>query len=213
MKKAIKRAIVTATAAAVVAFPVAVLSLLVSANAKLDRLADRVELPQATVETPESEGIEILGSTSLPEVREEPTLEVESVETPTVPELDPYEVELIGRTIWGEAGGVKSKAERAAVAWCILNRVAATGKSVEEVVTAPMQFQGYRPNGECPQEHLDLATDVLMRWTVEQESGTEDGRVLPAEYLYFMGDGIRNHFTTEYLGTDYWDWSLPNPYN
>lgn len=127
-------------------------------------------------------------------------------------QINPYEAELIGRTIWGEAEGVKSKAERAAVAWCILNRVDAWEQSIEYVVTKPYQFQGYRTWGECPQEHIDLAVDVLTRWKAEKQGKTEAGRVLPAEYLYFMGDGERNHFTTEYKDTDYWDWSLTDPY-
>lgn len=131
---------------------------------------------------------------------------------PQAPTVDPYEAELIGRTIWGEAGGVKSKAERAAVAWCILNRVDAWGISIEEAVTTPYQFQGYRPNGECPQEHIDLAADVLARWEAEKNGAADVGRVLPADYLFFMGDGERNHFSTEYQSTKYWDWSLTDPY-
>lgn len=126
--------------------------------------------------------------------------------------LDPTEVELIGRTIWGEAGGVKSEAERAAVAWCILNRVDAWGKTIEEVVTAPMQFLGYRPKGYCPQEHLDLAADVLTRWYAEKEGAEDVGRTLPAEYLYFYGDGERNHFSIEWRSGIYWRWTLTNPY-
>ena len=134
-----------------------------------------------------------------------------------VPETEPitvntYEAELIGRTIWGEAGGIKSEAERAAVAWCILNRVDASGESIREVVTAPNQFHGYKSRGVCPQQHIDLATDVLIRWKAEKQGRDDVGRVLPADYLYFMGDGKHNHFTTEYLGTDYWDWSLTDPY-
>lgn len=125
---------------------------------------------------------------------------------------NPHEVELIGRTIWGEAGGVQSKAERAAVAWCILNRVDAYGKSIEDVVTAYKQFHGYRPKGDCPQEHLELAADVLVRWYAEKCGAANVGRTLPADYLYFVGDGRHNHFSVEYESGDFWDWSLPNPY-
>lgn len=127
-------------------------------------------------------------------------------------QLDPAEVELIGRTIWGEADGVKSEAERAAVAWCILNRVETYGETIEEVVTAPNQFQGYRTGGKCPQRHLDLAADVLVRWYAEQDGASEVGRVLPTEYLYFVGDGERNHFSIEWQSGEYWGWTLDNPY-
>lgn len=133
------------------------------------------------------------------------------------PELLPQlytekDVELIGRTIWGEAGGVQSKAERAAVAWCILNRVDAFEQSIEEVVTAPYQFQGYRPEGDCPEEHFELAEDVLERWQAEKYGIKDVGRVLPADCLYFLGDGKRNHFTNEWQSTDYWGWEMPDPY-
>lgn len=132
--------------------------------------------------------------------------------SPAVQALDPVEVELIGRTIWGEAGGVKSKAERAAVAWCILNRVDERGQTIEQVVTEPQQFIGYRTWGECPQEHLDLAADVLMRWHAEKKGAENVGRTLPTGYQFFVGDGERNHFTQEWRSHDYWDWSLRNPY-
>lgn len=133
------------------------------------------------------------------------------------PELLPQiytekDIELIGRTIWGEAGGVQSKAERAAVAWCILNRVDAFEQTIEEVVTAPYQFQGYRPEGDCPAEHFELAEDVLERWQAEKYGIKDVGRVLPADCLYFLGDGKRNHFTNEWQSTDYWGWELPDPY-
>lgn len=149
----------------------------------------------------------------------EPTL-LTCVDKPTTtataeapsPKPDPREVELIGRTIWGEAGGVENTAERAAVAWCILNRVDERGQTVEEVVTAPEQFHGYRATGDCPQEHLDLAADVLTRWQAEKDGATEVGRVLPGEYQYFVGDGERNHFTAVWRSAVYWDWSLPSPY-
>ena len=31
-------------------------------------------------------------------------------------------------------------------------------------------------------------------------------------YLWFTGDGKRNHFQNEYKGGEVWDWSLPSPY-
>lgn len=122
-------------------------------------------------------------------------------------------VTLLGRTIWGEAEGVQSKTEQAAVAWCILNRVDATGQTIAEVVTAPGQFYGYyRVKGEVPEEFLDLAADVLNRWNLEKQGAEDVGRVLPADYLYFTGDGERNHFRKEYQSTDYWGWTLKSPY-
>lgn len=123
-----------------------------------------------------------------------------------------YAAEMIGRTIWGEAGGVTDPAERAAVAWCILNRVDEWNASIRAIVTAPDQFHGYRPEGDCPQEHIDMAEDVLARWAAEKAGADDVGRVLPAEYLYFWGDGKQNHFRTHWKGNNYWDWSMTSPY-
>jgi hypothetical protein len=143
----------------------------------------------------------------------EPPVEIDTNPIEVDNPLNPYSIELLGRTIWGEAEGVTDKAEQAAVAWCILNRVDATGKSIEEVVTAPHQFVGfYRVNGEVPEQFLQLAEDVLNRWRLEQSGVKHVGRVLPAEYIYFHGDGARNHFRKDYQSTDYWDWSLKSPY-
>ena len=145
-------------------------------------------------------------------VQEEYEAPAEAEEAKEVKTPDPAEVELIGRTIWGEADGVTGRTERAAVAWCILNRVDAWGQTVEEVVTAPNQFHGYRAEGTCPPRHLDLAADVLARWYAEKEGAEDVGRVLPADYLYFIGDGKHNHFSAEYQGTDFWTWTLDSPY-
>lgn len=145
--------------------------------------------------------------------QEEPTPEPKQpAETKEPTKLDAAEVELIARTIWGEAGGVQSIEERAAVAWCILNRVDAYGQTIVEVVTAPNQFEGYRTWGECPDEHMKLAADVLRRWHKEKAGAEDVGRTLPAEYLYFIGDGKRNHFSIEYRSDDFWTWSLESPY-
>lgn len=53
---------------------------------------------------------------------------------------------------------------------------------------------------------------MLSRWYAEREGQVEVGRVLPADYLWFSGDGERNHFRNAYRGGDRWDWSLPSPY-
>ena len=155
-----------------------------------------------------------------PEPTEDSTLtcvEPYEVDEPDVVEydnpIDPRALELVARAIWGEAEGVQSKAEQAAVAWCIFNRVDATGQTIEEVVTAPNQFHGlYRVEGDVPEYFIQLAEDVMLRWRMEQVGHEDVGRVLPKDYLYFIGDGSRNHFSKEWKGSDYWDWTLESPY-
>ena len=61
-------------------------------------------------------------------------------------------------------------------------------------------------------ELLGLAYDVLFRWIAEKDGEENCGRVLPAEYCYFIGDGKHNYFTAVWRGCDYWDWTLETPY-
>lgn len=129
----------------------------------------------------------------------------------------PMEVVMIAKVIYGEARGIGSETEQAAVAWCILNRVAAWGQTVTEVIETPYQFCYYDffPTVDDQRRSLvKLAQDVVDRWERERNGETDVGRVLPSSYLWFCGDGnsnwFRNDFSTE--NALIWNWSLPSPY-
>ena len=127
------------------------------------------------------------------------------------------EVEMVAKTIWGEARGIESRMEQAAVAWTICNRADAEGKTIAEVVKTPYQFyygSDFPTVDDEGRDLVELARDVLTRWSREKHGEVDVGRVLPAEYLWFGGDGIRNHFRDSFdmYEANYWDWSLPNPY-
>lgn len=111
--------------------------------------------------------------------------------------------ELAGRAIWGEAGGIQDEAQRAAVVWCACNRADAWDMEIGDVLTVD-QFHGLAIKGEVPPQHVELARDVLARWTLEAEGWMDVGRVLPERFLYFEGDGRINHYSTEYGGGEYW---------
>lgn len=111
--------------------------------------------------------------------------------------------ELAGRAIWGEAGGIPDEAQRAAVVWCACNRADAWSMEIGDVLTVD-QFHGLAIRGEVPTQHVELARDVLARWTLEAEGWQSVGRVLPSQYLYFEGDGCINHFSTQFGGGEYW---------
>ena len=136
------------------------------------------------------------------------------------PTPDPYipdeaEVEMLARLIWGEARGVPSDMHKAAVVWCVLNRVddPRFPDTVLEVLEAPYQFAGYSADYPVLPELATLAADVLIRYHAERDGGTNVGRVLPVEYLYCTGDGRNNHFTIGWKDAETWDWCLQNPYN
>ena len=113
------------------------------------------------------------------------------------------EVEALAKLIYGEAGIVPSTTEQAAVVWCVLNRVddPRFPDTVLEVIEAPYQFSGYDPEYPVKEEFALLAADVLTRYRAERDGEENVGRVLPAEYCFFTGDGRRNHFSAiDYYG-------------
>lgn len=111
--------------------------------------------------------------------------------------------ELAGRAIWGEAGGIQDYAQRAAVIWCACNRADAWDMNIDDVLNVDA-FHGLAIRGTVPEQHVELARDVLARWTLEAEGWQDVGRVLPSRFLYFEGDGRINHYSTEYGGGEYW---------
>lgn len=150
-------------------------------------------------------------STAAPLITSPPS----AAETPAPYVPDEAEVEMLARVLWGEARGVPSDMEKAAVVWCVLNRVDAARwpDTVAGVVTEPSQFAGYSPDYPATEELKAIAADVLTRWERERREGGDVGRVLPAEYFFFTGDGERNYFRTEFMGGTVWDWTLQTPYS
>lgn len=127
---------------------------------------------------------------------------------------DEKDAELIAKTLYGETRSDEIPTDqKAAVAWCILNRVDAGWGTIKEVVTAEMQFTGYRASNPIWGNLYELTLDVLHRWQAEHDGAEDVGRTLPEEYLYFTGDGDRNNFTKEWKsGETPWGWSLESPY-
>lgn len=126
-----------------------------------------------------------------------------------------YEIELLAKTVWGEARGT-NKMEQSAVVWCILNRVDAGWGTIAEVVTAPNQFHGYSSNFPVTDEIRELVEDVIARWKMEKVCGGNVGRTLPSNYLFFRADstGLSNIFRTEWNRPyEVWDWDCWNPYS
>lgn len=119
--------------------------------------------------------------------------------------------------VHGEAGGVASITERSGCLWIACNRVVNVRypDSLESVIEQKWQFDGYDPNGTYTEADYNLAVDVFERFYREQngESPEAVGRTLPAEYIFFTGDGAHNYFTKEQNGTPYiWGSQLISPY-
>ena len=118
----------------------------------------------------------------------------------------------LAKVLYAECGGLKSKTEQACVAWVVCNRADYDNCSITQSAMKKGQF-AYNANTPVTDELYDLAIDVLDRWSREKNGETDVGRVLPKEYGFFNGDGVRNYFRDKYDG-DYniWDYSLPSPY-
>lgn len=126
--------------------------------------------------------------------------------------IEATDVELIAKTIWGEARGL-STLEQSAVIWCILNRVDAGYGTIVDVITAPNQFVGYSSSNPVTDEFAALAEDVLTRWQMEKLCIGDIGRTLPSDYLWFTGDNQHNYFRNAFSGNyDTWNWDCWNPY-
>ena len=141
-------------------------------------------------------------------ITEEPAQEEPAVQIT----LNQHDIELIAKTVYGEARGC-SVVEQSAVIWCILNRVDSGFGTIEEVVTVPYQFTGYNENNPVVGDFVELTIDVLLRWSIEKYCIGEVGRTLPDNYLYFHGDGVQNHFRDAFNGEyNTWGWQAINPY-
>lgn len=139
--------------------------------------------------------------------------------TPEAEATDPLKAdrEALARMVWGEARGC-STTEQAAVVWCVLNRFDsgdpyyANCMTIYDIVTQPLQFVGYDPENPLDPNIQALVDDVLARWMAEKVCVGDVGRVLPAEYLFFTGDGKTNTFRDAFEGGNTWEWTLDSPY-
>lgn len=160
-----------------------------------------------------------------------PTVENVLIEEPpediwSIPvDIDENDVRLIANVIYGEARGIANTRDKAAVAWCILNRVDSTMhdfkkvNTIYEVITQPSQFDGYNYNNPTTEEFMDLARDVIHRWKLEKMGYEDVGRVLPKDYYWFLGDHHFNYFTNiwckgnvEKAKANAYNWALGSPY-
>jgi hypothetical protein len=119
-----------------------------------------------------------------------PELLAGEVTAPLAPEC---EVELVAKALRGECYEDEPDDKRE-VARVICNRVSTGGfgDSIEAVITAPMQFVGYRPDNVPSDNDYAIAREILTEWYA--------GGCAPlGEYLFFSsGAGHRNAFRKNY---------------
>lgn len=180
---------------------------------EISELREQIDILKESIETMEEEIVVI-----------EPKQPIEEEKETIYPALYTDEdILVLTKMLWGEARGVgelsvdgkciSGQCQQAAVIWCVLNRYdAGYSNSIAKVVTAPKQFVGYRESNPVDDQLMDLVIDVLDRWNKEKHGETNVGRVLPADYLWFYGDGRHNHFRNEYKTDAKWAWELEDVY-
>lgn len=123
----------------------------------------------------------------------------------------------LAKLLWGEARGIDSDTEKAAVIWCVLNRVDSEDPYYPDdilgVVKQRGQFAGYKASHPIDEYLLWIVDDVLVRWATDG-----NGRVLPSDYLFFASKAsegyAHNYFRKLFKDPGpRWDWSLPSPYD
>lgn len=144
---------------------------------------------------------EIVGNSVVSEAAESLSVaqEEREVQEDSPPLYSQEEVALVAKTIYGEARGC-SEAEKRLVAWCICNRVdnGYWGNTVEEVVTYPGAFYGYKEGNPMDESCVEVAQDVLTEWRSGKEADVLEPYATTSKYLYFGGDGQHNWFREEY---------------
>lgn len=127
----------------------------------------------------------------------EPTPEV-SEEPDYIMYFDEEDVIACAQMLWGEARGCDLENQIGCV-WIVCNRVddRRFPDTVKGVIRQSGQFHGYSASYPVTDELKEVARDVLTRWSLEKQ-GVEIERELTSDYLFFYGDGVKNHFRKEY---------------
>lgn len=156
------------------------------------------------------------------EVPSEPIVEIRYATEEEEKQRDIDEIEALAKTVWGEARGCNNT-QRAAVVWCILNRVDSEIEDFPDDIISVVsqinpdgtkQFSGYDASYPVQDDIVELVKDVLDRWTLEKTAVGDVGRILPSDYLYFRSDGHgENVFRQGYKSKTLWDWKWGTPYD
>lgn len=155
------------------------------------------------------------------EEKKEAAVEVKAMDSDKLYTED--DVIAAAKMVWGEAGAVpdikngntviSTKCQQAATIWTALNRYDMGGfSSIKAVIANPGAYHAYFESNPATDELVELARDVLDRWNREKNGETDVGRVLPADYIYFHGDGTHNYFRNEFEGGTRWAWDYGDPY-
>jgi hypothetical protein len=109
------------------------------------------------------------------------------------------ELSMLAKTVWGEARGC-SVDEQTLVLWTVFNRVDSGmfGHTLEAVITAPGQFQGYDPDHPVDDWIYKLCAIEYDLWKGGGVAPVIKPYAMDGDYLFFEGDGAHNWFRSEW---------------
>lgn len=122
----------------------------------------------------------------------------ESYYYPVAPYTD-SEIDMLSRTVWGEARGC-SQDEQRLVVWTVLQRVDDDRfpDTIEDVIMEPLQFAGYSEEHPVENDIWNLCAEVLADWWHGAEPPTLEPYAMTLPYLFFDGDGRHNWYREEW---------------
>lgn len=227
MKKFFERNLGFIVCILIMACVIVVEGCLLKAQRDISKLDERLTIVEQEQEKLAKEKVVIVDQAAKEKIvverveEKEAAVEVEAVDSDKLYTED--DVIAAAKMVWGEAGAVpelkngdiviSTKCQQAATIWTALNQYDMGGfSSIKAVIVSPGKYHGYYELNPATDKLVDLARDVLERWNREKNGETDVGRVLPADYIYFHGDGTYNYFRNEFEGGTRWAWDYGDPY-
>ena len=109
--------------------------------------------------------------------------------------FSPADVDMMAKTVWGEARGMTADEQRLVV-WTVLQRLDGNGwgDTISAVLTAPNQFLGYRAGHPINEQIHAVCLEEMQKWASGAEPPTHEIYAPTAPYYYFEGYDGHNWF-------------------
>lgn len=123
----------------------------------------------------------------------------ESQYYPVYYEYTDDEIDMLAKTVWGEAGICCSEEWRLVI-WTVLQRVDDDRfpDTIAEVITARRQFLGYHEDHPIDEEIRALCVAEVADWIHGVQPPTLEPYAPTAPYYFFEGDGRHNWYREEW---------------
>jgi hypothetical protein len=189
VRKQMKVRMPTAIGASVMIFIVAMM--IASLTIKKPEIRMPAHEPQATV-----------AASVTAETTQTPSTSEPQEETPDVPPPKTYpdaELEMLAKTVWGEARGCAADEQRLVI-WTVFQRVDSGlfPDTLSAVIAQPNQFVGYDEKHPVSAEIAALCYEEYDKWQDGECPPTFAPYAKTTPYLFFEGDGWHNWYREDW---------------